>query len=116
LTGEVEAAAYACIRSECAEVGVEVNAIGGVEDHIHVLVRVPMTMSIASLVKQVKGASSHMLSHKAGFECFKWQGAYGAFSVEKKSVPRVQNYVESQKERHGDGSLWPTLERVYSDE
>jgi putative transposase len=113
LTGETEAAAYACIRTECAVMGVEIVAIGGMEDHVHLLIRLPMTLSIAAVVKQVKGATSHMLTHKVGHENFKWQGAYGAFSVEKKSVPVVQRYVDLQKERHADGSLWPTLETIY---
>lgn len=113
LNGEAEAAAYACIRTECSVMGVEVVALGGLEDHVHLLVRLPMTLAIASVVKQVKGASSHMLTHKVGYEDFKWQGAYGAFSVEKKSVPMVQHYVECQKARHADGSLWTTLEKVF---
>ncbi|HEY3269528.1 MAG TPA: IS200/IS605 family transposase [Armatimonadota bacterium] len=115
LRGEAEAAAYACVRSVCAELGAEVIALNGAEDHVHLLVRLPMTVPISTLAQRVKGASSHLLTHELGCECFKWQGACGAFSVERKHLPLVQRYVERQKQRHAAGDLWPTLEKIHED-
>ena len=56
LTPQVAQPIYACIRSECREMGVDVVAIGGIEDHVHLLVRFPPTLAPAALAKQVKGA------------------------------------------------------------
>jgi REP element-mobilizing transposase RayT len=102
---------YECIQAECANLRVDVIAIGGVEDHVHLLVRVPATIAPADLVKRVKGASSHMVNHDmhAPFY-FKWQGAYGAFSVSKRHVPLIREYVLRQAEHHRDRTLWPLLE------
>ena len=111
LVREVRQAVYECIQAECVNLRVDVIAIGGIEDHVHLLVRVPPTIAPADLVKRVKGASSHMVNHDihAPFY-FKWQGAYGAFSVSKRHVPLIREYVLGQAEPHRDLSLYPLLE------
>jgi putative transposase len=111
LVGEVRERIYECIQAECVNLRVEVIAIGGIEDHVHLLVRAPPTIAPADLVKRVKGASSHLVNHviHAPFY-FKWQGAYGAFSVSKRHVPLVREYVLRQAEHHRDLSLYPQLE------
>ncbi|HEY3413072.1 MAG TPA: IS200/IS605 family transposase [Armatimonadota bacterium] len=106
LTPERQKAAFACIHAECTQMRAEVLAVGGVEDHVHLLVRVPATITVASLVRQVKGASSHLLTHQIpGADGFKWQGAYGAFTVSHRDVPIVKDYVRGQAQHHGDGSI-----------
>src|SRR3954466_10326674 len=58
LVGERVEAVYRAIHHECVRMRAEVIAIGGMEDHVHLLVRVPASLSASDLVKQVKGASS----------------------------------------------------------
>src|SRR5690348_14845127 len=79
LTDNVQEQIYRAIGAKCAELGAEIVALGGVEDHIHLLVGMPATVSIADLIGQMKGASSHLMAQHVlapsrGF--FKWQGAY----------------------------------------
>jgi hypothetical protein len=65
------------------------------------------------LLKEVKGASSHLITHQvAPGEFFKWQGAYGAFTVGKDNVPAVKAYVERQKEHHAANDLWGEWEQA----
>jgi REP element-mobilizing transposase RayT len=103
----VEERLYGCMAEVCRGAGCEPLAIGGVEDHVHVLVRFTPTVVIAKLVKDMKGSSSHLMTHelRAGV-FFKWQGGYGAFTVQKSGVPRAVAYVEGQKEHHKKGELW----------
>ena len=111
LSQEVEAAVYKCIHAKCKELGVDVIAVGGVMDHVHLLVRFPATLSVAVLVKQVKGDSSHLVNHRfTKANTFKWQGAYGAFTVSKGNVLKVRDYVLRQKEHHADGTIHTGLE------
>ncbi|HST59958.1 MAG TPA: IS200/IS605 family transposase [Longimicrobium sp.] len=98
-----------CVRAECVKAGADVTAFGGVADHVHLLVRLPTTISVADFVKQVKGSSSHLASQRL-HTLFKWQGRYGAFTVSPSHVPRVRDYVLNQERHHADGSFHPMLE------
>lgn len=95
---------YRCIKAECRELKAEMIAIGGTSDHVHVLMRIPTVVSVAQLVKQVKGSSSHLVNKVMGGAEFKWQGGYGAFTVSKALVPSVRAYVVNQAAHHQDGT------------
>jgi putative transposase len=110
-----EQAIYTSIRRKCQELKCDVLAIGGYDDHVHLLVRFPTTVSVAELMKEVKGASSHLVTHQIDVgEFFKWQGAYGAFTVSKDHVSKVKMYVERQKEHHAEKDLLIEWEKTTS--
>jgi REP element-mobilizing transposase RayT len=76
-------------------------AMGGVEDHVHVLVRIPPEISPSELVRQLKGVSSHLVNAEINPDgVFKWQGGYGAFSMSSDQVARVRWYIENQPSHH----------------
>lgn len=106
LYGEPERSVYRCLERTCGEMGVEVLALGGIEDHVHLVVRMPATVAVADLVKRLKGASSHLATHKVSpDDFFKWQGGYAAFSAGLKQLPALCEYVKGQKEHHRAGTL-----------
>ena len=112
VTPDLQQRIYGALVNQCAEVGADVIAMGGMPDHVHVLVRLPTTISIADFVRRLKGASSHLVTHVLRWpEPFKWQGGYGVFSVSKRHVPVVRDYVLNQEQHHRDGPLHPVLER-----
>jgi putative transposase len=111
LTPALHQAVDRCIRAECVRLGADVVAFGGVTDHVHLLVRFPTTISVAELVKQVKGSSSHLVSQRL-HEPFRWQGRYGAFTVSPRHVSYVRGYVLNQEQHHADGSIHPMLEQT----
>ncbi len=83
------------------ENGMTAKAIGGVEDHVHVLLSLPSTMAIAKAMQLIKGASSKWVhdtlpEHRG----FGWQEGYGAFSLGISQVNRTVAYIESQAEHH----------------
>ena len=113
ISAELREQVYGAMAHQCAEVGADVIAIGGMPDHVHVLVRIPMTISISEIVRRMKGASSRLVTHVLRWpEPFKWQGGYGAFSVSKGNVPAVRRYVLNQEQHHRDGTAHPALERT----
>ncbi|HEX9938556.1 MAG TPA: transposase [Longimicrobium sp.] len=78
---------------------------------MHLLVRMPSTLSPAAVAKQLKGASSHHLNHGSGNRpVFRWQGGYGAFSVSRQHVDRIRRYVLNQAEHHHGGRVADFLE------
>ena len=104
---------YGCIQDQLRKHRCEVIAIGGMEDHVHVLTRFPTTVAISDVVKHSKGASSNLMTQTvAPGEFFKWQGYYGAFTLAKRHAPIVRDYILRQEEHHPRGSLNAELERV----
>jgi len=101
ITSEVERMVYGNIQAKCADLGAALVSIGGTENHVHVLVRLPATISVADLVKHLKGASSHLVTHRAPSPTpFKWQGGYGAFTLGKEQVEACRRYIARQREHH----------------
>ena len=117
ISSQIEQPMYAAILKKCHELKCEPIAIGGMPDHIHLLVRLYPTVAIADLLKGVKGSTSHLMTHQVSpGEFFKWQGAYGAFTLRKDSVSKVRTYIERQKEHHGQDDLWMEWEQTEVEE
>ena len=75
--------------------------INGPADHVHMLVSIPATESIAELLRVVKTNSSGWVhepfpAHKR----FGWQAGYAAFTVSGSRTAEVQNYIATQQEHH----------------
>jgi REP-associated tyrosine transposase len=101
VTAEIEQPLYAFILDKTRELHCVPIAIDGVSDHVHLLARWSPTVSVAEFIGEVKGASSHFVTHQLlRADLFKWQGAYGAFTVSRDQVEPVRHYIEHQKEHH----------------
>jgi REP element-mobilizing transposase RayT len=83
-----------------AEGGIPLR-INGVEDHVHLLVKLRQDRCLADVLRVLKSRSSFWI-HKtfAGLECFGWQTGYGAFTVSQSQVERVSLYIDKQEEHH----------------
>lgn len=116
ISAAIEPRLYGAILKKCHELKCPPLAIGGIVDHIHVLVRLHPTMPVATLAKELKGSSSHLVTHeiKPG-SFFKWQGSYSAFTLRPDNVPVVRGYISSQKEHHRQGELLTEWEQSGDD-
>lgn len=76
-------------------------AIGGMPDHVHLLLRWRTDQAIADLMRTVKARSSRWM-HKtfADMDKFAWQEGYGVFSVSKSIESDVKRYIDNQAEHH----------------
>ena len=112
LTPAIEPRVRGCILGKCEELECVPLQLGGMEDHLHLLVRLHTTVAVATLVKEVKGPSAHLVNHEiAPDEHFKWQGAYGAFTLSKGAAPAVSDYIARQREHHAAQTLLDDFER-----
>ncbi|MBM3143380.1 MAG: IS200/IS605 family transposase [Chloroflexi bacterium] len=113
ITEAIERRLYAAIAAKCRELTCIPLAIGGIEDHVHLLARLHAPISVSELVKGVKGSSSHLVTHEiTPGQFFKWQGSYSAFSVSPADLPRLEVYIANQKQHHAANDLtleWETL-------
>ena len=75
--------------------------IGGVEDHVHLLLSLPSTIAIAKALQLIKGGSSKWV-HETFPEhrLFGWQEKYGAFSVSVSQLDNIVRYIQGQEAHH----------------
>jgi putative transposase len=82
-------------------VGGTLLAAGSVEDHIHLLISHPRTISPADLVKEIKIGSSRWLKERdKRCDGFHWQGGYGMFSISPGHREDLERYIANQAEHH----------------
>ncbi len=113
ITPDIQPLIYRAIIAKCNELNCQIIAIGGIEDHVHILTRFPPNLAISDLIKNIKGNSAHFINHQfKRDEVFKWQGSYGAFTVEKDRVESLKDYIKNQAIHHQRKTLIPLWEMV----
>jgi putative transposase len=101
LDGNVRSRMHAYLATICRDAEAEAFRVGGVADHVHLLVTLPRTLSQAELVESLKKKSSKWIKELAAeYGKFYWQRGYGAFSVSPSQLNAVIKYVETQEEHH----------------
>jgi putative transposase len=76
------------------------EGVGGVADHVHLLVGLKATHCLADVLREAKKASSIWVHEQIGDESFAWQEGYAAFTVSATSREAVQRYIAHQEEHH----------------
>ncbi|HTZ75920.1 MAG TPA: IS200/IS605 family transposase [Candidatus Aquilonibacter sp.] len=82
----------------CKNIGVGVRAIGGTDNHMHMLLHIPASLSVAKAVSAIKSNTSRWASERG--KKFAWQRGYGAFSVSHTVIPAVTRYIQNQRIHH----------------
>jgi REP element-mobilizing transposase RayT len=81
-------------------------AIGGVADHVHALISLPATLSIAKAIQLLKGNSSKWIHETFPTSReFEWQEGYGVFSIGISGVADTTHYIHNQPEHHRNRSF-----------
>jgi putative transposase len=89
---------WAYVAGICQKLGILVHAVGGMDDHIHLLIQVPPNLAVAKAVLTIKSNSSKWANEE---RCkFAWQQGYAAFSVSSSNVPAVVRYIQNQLVQH----------------
>jgi len=76
------------------------QGVGGVADHVHLLVGLKATHCLADILRESKKASSAWVHEQIGLQSFAWQEVYAAFTVSAPVRPAVQQYIANQEEHH----------------
>lgn len=98
---ELRVRLYAYMAGVLQNMGCEPILINGVDDHVHLLCNFSRTVTLASLVEEVKKNPSKWMKNQGdSYRDFHWQGGYGAFSVSESNVERVCGYIAGQEEHH----------------
>ena len=76
------------------------QGVGGIADHVHLLVGLKATHSLADFMRELKKASSVWVHEEIGMPSFAWQEGYAAFTVSPSARAAVQSYIANQEEHH----------------
>jgi REP element-mobilizing transposase RayT len=76
-------------------------AVNGMSDHVHLLIQYRADLSHSDMLRHIKARSSKWIHETfADLGDFAWQEGYGGFTVSRSKVPKVDEYIRTQKEHH----------------
>ena len=110
---ELRKQVYHFIWNKCKRYGYFLHRIGGVEEHIHLLIYIPPSVSVSEAVGKLKGSSSYFVNQElAGEDILYWQRGYGVLTVSEEKIQTVIDYIKNQEEHHKQGTIWADFEEM----
>ena len=89
------------IAKKCKELDCGVYALGGWNDHLHVLITIPTKYSVSNIVKILKGYTSRIVNIKFEYDgLFRWQKGYSVFTISENRIEHVIEYISNQEKHH----------------
>ncbi len=109
---DIQLTLYKYIAGIISNLEGQLMEIGGMPDHVHLLVNLKPRTSIPELVRSIKNSSTKWIRQQPnGHSAFTWQEGYGIFSVSFSNIEAVRKYIKSQEEHHRNH----TFENEYLD-
>ena len=101
------------LHRKAAGLGCHVFAANHMPDHIHLLLYIPPSLTVARAVRELKGLSYHDLRRHC--PDFGWQNGYGVTTLRRSDLPVVQAYIANQAKHHGRAAVLDRdLENIHS--
>lgn len=86
--------------------------INGVEDHVHLLIKIKPTHRTDYFLRDLKADSSGWVHQQGLLASFSWQRGYAAFSVSESQIEPVRAYIRNQEEHHRKRSFEEELKAL----
>ncbi len=87
--------------------------IGGMPEHIHLLVKLKADLAVAAAVRLIKTNSSAWINENRKIQGrFEWQSGYFAVSVSESRAAEVRRYIQTPKEHHARISFQDELRKL----
>jgi putative transposase len=107
ITRRIKYPLFQKMREIAKEKNYQLDFVNGVEDHVHLLVRLKSTQTVCRFVQDIKGIT-HTWLHNSDLndpdDLFHWQDGYSAFTVSPDRVSRTRNYIRNQEKHHSKRS------------
>ncbi|MEZ4827387.1 MAG: transposase [Bacteroidia bacterium] len=92
---------FALVILDCQDKGIDLVEVNGWQDHVHALIRLRRTQTIAGVINHIKGCSSRWMEQEWPEEApFGWKKRYAGVSVGLSQVETVIQHIRSQKHIH----------------
>ncbi len=113
ITPAIEKVLYPFFHNKAKRFGCILHGVGGIEDHLHIVITIPPAESISDIIGKLKGSSSYFLNKELQVtENFGWQDGFGVLSFAERDLPSVLRYVQRQKEHHAAGTVNADMEKI----
>jgi len=107
----IENRLYGYIGGIARQQQVAILKINGTKDHLHILLKLHASVTVSTLLKELKSYSTGWMK-KLGFADFGWQEGYGAFSCSISHLDALMQYIENQKAHHETQSFAQEIESL----
>lgn len=105
---------YRFIWKTIADMECVLKRVGGIQNHIHLLIELNPSIALATFVRNLKSFSSGWLRQNSQFPKFLgWTEGYYACTLSPKDQDSVINYIKAQKEHHKQCSFDEELNKMY---
>jgi REP element-mobilizing transposase RayT len=94
---------WAYLRGIARNCKFDILAVGGTENHVHILLSLPPGRNLVETIRDLKANSSRFM--KTEVPGFAWQDGYSALSVSPSQIETVKTYIAHQTEHHGKRSF-----------
>lgn len=92
---ELQPRLWGYLAGVCKNQRIFVHEIGGIDDHVHMLIEIPLDTSFSDAIREIKTGSSRWMGRK-----FAWQRGFGVFGVSESNVNAVIRYIRNQEAHH----------------
>ena len=100
ISRKIQPRLWAYMGGIAREHGFKALAIGGTQDHVHILLSLPSSVPIAKAIREIKSAASLWMHQTGQGRDFEWQEGYGAFSIGMAQTSATVAYIARQEEHH----------------
>ncbi|GMV91697.1 MAG: hypothetical protein AMXMBFR82_14750 [Candidatus Hydrogenedentota bacterium] len=110
LSSETRPAMHAYLATVTRNAGCECYRAGGVDDHVHLAIRLSRTITIADLIEELKTSSSKWAkTQSTDLANFSWQRGYACFSIGPRDLDSLCAYIGEQEQHHRTRSFQEEL-------
>lgn len=101
IDSNIENELHSYLTKVCKTLDSPVIQINGMPDHVHILLILGKNIALSKLISEIKSNSSRWIKTKGNqYNDFSWQSGYGVFSISRRNIDSIINYISSQKEHH----------------
>ncbi|MBV5340443.1 MAG: IS200/IS605 family transposase [Deltaproteobacteria bacterium] len=100
ITNEWRERLHAYLGGIIRDLGGVPESVGGVDDHVHLLIGLKATHRLCDVLRDLKHSSSKWAHETIGIKEFGWQDGYGAFTVSENRREAISHYIQNQETHH----------------
>ena len=106
INAEIQSRLYPYMAAITRNNDAQLISIGGMDEHVHLLIECKNIDKFTSLVRDIKANSSKWVNNTFDIQNkFSWQEGYASYSVSYSAIPNIKHYIQNQEEHHRNMSF-----------